>query len=94
MCDQHQYDKLRERVTDLEKTQAAQTEQIKTLFATATAMQQSISSTFRALLWGFLLFTFILVLCLAYGALGEKGFNSVTKSAEKLGAAAAAHSTP
>lgn len=76
MCDRESFAKLREAIFELQKTDAVQSEQIKTLF--------NASKTWAAItkmMFGFIsLIMLITILALVYGALGSKGFNAVTKS--------------
>lgn len=73
MCDKIEFEKLKDRMMALEKSQLVQGEQIKTLFNVAK-MQSRVA-------W---IFTFILLLAVIYGALGPRGFNAVTNAAPKL----------
>lgn len=77
MCDKEHFEKLENRVEKLEKdyaVHAAQsTEQIKTLFHAT-----------QRLFWVNCIFTGILLLAVVYGAVGERGFNNVTKAAKDL----------
>ena len=77
MCDKVHFEKLEERVEALEKDyakhQAVSGEQIKTLF-----------NAVNRLFWITCIFSGILLLTVVYGAVGERGFNHVTKAAEDL----------
>lgn len=77
MCDKEHFEELENRVNTLEKNYsvhaAASGEQIKTLFA---AVQK--------LFWITCVFGGILLLTVVYGAVGERGFNHVTNTAEEI----------
>lgn len=77
MCDKEHFEKLEGRVDKLEKEyavhEATSTEQIKTLF-----------NATKILFWVTVFFGGILLLTVVYGAVGEHGFNHVTKAAQDL----------
>lgn len=70
MCDKIEFEKLKDRMMSLEKSQLVQGEQIKTLFHSAQLL-------YRVVLVGGLL----LLLTVIYGAIGRSGFNAVTSAA-------------
>lgn len=70
MCDKIEFEKLKDRMMSLEKSQLVQGEQIKTLFHSAQLL-------YRVVLVGGLL----LLLTVIYGAIGRSGFNAVTHAA-------------
>lgn len=77
MCDKEHFEKLEDRVDELEKKYATHAavsgEQIKTLF---NAVQK--------LFWITIIFGGILLLTVVYGAIGERGFNHVTTTAKDM----------
>ena len=70
MCDREHFNDLRHRVETLEKDSVKFDEQVKTLF-------KSVNLLYRVTLVGGL----ILLLAVVYGALGDHGFNAVTRTA-------------
>ena len=75
MCDHDSYAKLRDRVEALEKNHIRFEEQLHTLFKSTQTM-------FRVVL----VFAFILLLAVVYGALGQRGFTAVTNAAHGMAA--------
>lgn len=77
MCDKEHFEKLEERVGQLETNYAMHAaisgEQLKTLF-----------NSVRTLFWIVVIFGGILLLTVVYGAVGERGFNHVTTAAKEL----------
>jgi hypothetical protein len=77
MCDKVHYEKLENRVDQLEKNLLAHSsvsgEQIKTLF-----------NSVNRLFWITCIFSGILLLTVVYGAVGERGFNHVTDAAKTI----------
>ncbi|MBR2921484.1 MAG: hypothetical protein IKC27_09050 [Kiritimatiellae bacterium] len=77
MCDKQHYHQLENRVEKLEKdysTHAAvSNEQIKTLF-----------NAVNRLFWITVIFSGLLLLTVIYGAIGERGFNRVTETAQEM----------
>lgn len=73
MCDRPAFEKLRDRVTRLEMSDASQDEKLKTLFRAQRIQFWTV--------WGAFMMT---LLALIYGALGPRGFNAVTNAAPKL----------
>lgn len=73
MCDKIEFEKLKDRMMSLEKSQLVQGEQIKTLFHSAQLL-------YRVVLVGGLL----LLLTVIYGAIGGSGFNAVTHAATTI----------
>lgn len=70
MCDKLHYEKLEDRVTDLEKTDVRHDEKINNI--ERAIKWQAIT------VWGAFL---LCLLALIYGALGPKGFNAVSETA-------------
>lgn len=73
MCDKIEFEKLKDRMMALEKSQLVQGEQIKTLFRSSRLQFWTV--------WGI---TIILLLAVVYGALGPRGFNAVANAAPKV----------
>lgn len=73
MCDKIEFEKLKDRMMALEKSQLVQGEQIKTLFRSSRLQFWTV--------WGI---TIILLLAVVYGALGPRGFNAVTTAASQM----------
>lgn len=87
MCDRESFAKIRDAIGDLQKADAVQSEQIKTLFKTTETQGETQKAVVNRLLWivgGILV---LVVLALIFGALGERGFNGVTNAAPKMLAA-------
>ena len=91
MCTKEEFARLRDvtrentkAITELQKADATQSEQIKTLFNTTKeqgANQRQLLNRLDIADVGILL---IVVIALVFGALGERGFNGVTKAAPNL----------
>lgn len=77
MCDKAHFEKLEERVWDLEKKYdvhlSVSNEQIKSLFEAT-----------RRLFWIVIVFTGLLLLTVIYGAVGERGFKHISCTAKEL----------
>ena len=105
MCTREEFARLRDvtrdnakAITELQKADAVQSEQIKTLFKAATRQSEDIKAQsdsqaklVNRLVMAILGVLVILVLAVVFGALGEKGFNGVTKAAPNLISAGASH---
>ena len=73
MCDKAEFNKIRDRVEQLEKNSVKFDEQLRTLF----------NST-RTIFWTVCFAGFLMLLSLIYGALGHRGFNAVTNEASRF----------
>lgn len=73
MCDRPAFEKLRDRITRLEMSDASQDEKLKTLFRGMRIQFWTV--------WGSFM---LMLLALIYGALGPRGFNAVTSAAPKV----------
>lgn len=77
MCDKEHYDALEKRVNNLEKSYEVHSKvsekQLEILF-----------SSVQKLFWITCIFGGILLLTVVYGAIGEKGFNHVTHTAQEM----------
>ena len=80
MCDKEAFVKIRDAIGDLQKADAVQSEQIKTLFRTAERQGENQTRLTNRLVLAVVLVLIIVVLALVFGALGERGFNGVTKA--------------
>ena len=80
MCDHESFAKIRDAISDLQKADAVQSEQIKTLFHTTEKQGESQQKLVNRLVVAVLLVLIIAVLALVFGALGKEGFNAVVKS--------------
>lgn len=84
MCDKAHYEELEDRVTTLEKNQEVHDAESKVKFE---HMEKTIRLQITCFKWVFVsMFTvlIILVLVVAYGAIGENGMNSVSHAASKI----------
>ena len=85
MCDRDHFDALRDRVDLLEddvKVYHARTdERLKTLFQTCEKLSSTAATLLRAALTILGVVLIVSVFALVYGALGERGFKSVTTAA-------------
>lgn len=88
MCDRESFERLRQaqernakQIGELQKADAVQSEQIKTLFKTTEAQNthqiKLVNRLVMAIVMVFVVIVFVLTFAVAYGALGEKGFQSV-----------------
>ena len=85
MCDREHFATLRDRVDRLEdavKVYHARTdERLKTLFQTCEKLSSTAATILRAALTILGIVLIVSVFALVYGALGERGFKSVTTAA-------------
>jgi hypothetical protein len=84
MCDKESFARIRDAIGDLQKADAVQSEQIKTLFHTTEKQGENMTAQNNRLIMAIIGVLLILVLAVVFGALGERGFNSVTKAAPAL----------
>lgn len=84
MCDRESFAKIRDAIGDLQKADAVQSEQIKTLFKTTEAQGESQKTVVNRLLWIVSGVLVLAVLALIFGALGKDGFHAVTNTAPKV----------
>lgn len=91
MCDREEFAKIRDAIIELQKADAVQSEQIKTLFKTTEQQSADIKAQSdnqlklvnrMVMLVGIVLV--LAVLALIWGGLGERGFNGVTNAAKTL----------
>ena len=88
MCDRESFAKLRDQtqanakqIADLAKSDAVQSEQIKTLFHAAEKQADSQTRMLNRLVVAIIAIVILALLALIWGALGERGFNAVTNVA-------------
>ena len=84
MCEREELEKLKDSIIELQRTDAVQSEQIKTLFKSVERQGTTIDKLTSRLVWAAIVALIISLLALVFGALGEKGFNAVTKSVPAL----------
>lgn len=88
MCNRESFAKIRDAIGELQRTDAIQSEQIKTLFNSTGDLKETVREQnnhqcklVNRLVMAIIGILCILVLALVFGALGERGFNAVTKAA-------------
>ena len=84
MCDRESFAKIRDAIADLQKADAVQSEQIKTLFNTTKEQGDTQKALVNRLLWIVCIVFLLAILALIFGALGKEGFNGVTKAVPGL----------
>ena len=84
MCDKAEFAALRERIGEIEKSNAAQTAQIGALCESVRDLKITVQGAFSKLLWVCVIVMLLAVGALIYGALGDKGFHAVTNAAKPL----------
>ena len=80
MCDRESFAKIRDAIGDLQKADAVQSEQIRTLFHTTEKQGDNQQRLVNRLVLAVVGVLILAVLALIFGALGERGFNSVAKT--------------
>lgn len=81
MCNRESFAKIRNAIGDLQKADAVQSEQIKTLFHTTERQGDTQTRLVNRLVLAVIGVLILAVLALIFGALGERGFNAVTTAA-------------
>jgi len=81
MCDRESFAKIRDAIGDLQKADAVQSEQIKTLFHTTERQGDTQTRLVNRLVLAVIGVLILAVLALIFGALGERGFKAVTTAA-------------
>lgn len=81
MCNRESFTKIRDAIGDLQKADAVQSEQIKTLFKTTEAQGDTQTRLVNRLVLAVIGVLILAVLALIFGALGERGFKAVTTAA-------------
>lgn len=77
MCDAESFKELKKRVTKLEVDYATHT-------AVSEKQLEILFSSVQRLFWTACIFGGVLLLTVVYGAIGERGFHSVTSGAKEL----------
>ena len=83
MCDKEHFEGLRERVTKLEVKDAAQTEQIKTLFVATSELKDAVRTALNTVLWCLCAVLLLSVLALVRSVLDRDGFRDVASAVGK-----------
>ena len=81
MCDRKSFAKIRDAIVNLQKADAVQSEQIKTLFKTTEIQGDTQTRLVNWLVLAVIGVLILAVLALIFGALGERGFKAVTTAA-------------
>ena len=89
MCDRESFAKIRDAIGDLQKADAVQSEQIKTLFHTTEKQGDNQTRLVNRLVLAVIGVLILAVLALIFGALGKDGFNAVTHAAHSTQPSAA-----
>ena len=78
MCDRESFAKIRDAIIELQKADAVQSEQIKTLFQVTERQGDTQTRLVNRLVLAVIGVLILAVLALVFGALGERGFKAVT----------------
>lgn len=81
MCDRESFAKIRDAIIELQKADAVQSEQIKTLFQVTERQGDTQTRLVNRLVLAVIGVLILAVLALIFGALGERGFKAVTTAA-------------
>lgn len=84
MCDREEFAKIRDAIVELQKADAQQSEQIKTLFATTKEQGDTQKMLVNRMLMLVGIVLILAILALIWGGLGERGFNGVTSAAKSF----------
>lgn len=84
MCNRESFAKIRDAIGDLQKADAVQSEQIKTLFKTTEKQGDNQTRLVNRLVLAVIGVLILAVLALIFGALGKDGFNAVTRAVPAL----------
>ena len=84
MCDRESFAKIRDAISDLQKADAVQSEQIKTLFHVTERQGDTQTRLVNRLVLAVIGVLILAVLALIFGALGEHGFNAVVRTSPKV----------
>ena len=82
MCDKESFAKIRDAIVELQKADAVQSEQIKTLFLVTERQGDTQTRLVNRLVLAVIGVLVLAVLALIFGALGERGFKAVTTAAQ------------
>lgn len=81
MCNRESFAKIRDAIGELQKADAVQSEQIKTLFHVTKEQGANQRRLLNRLVMAVIGILVLVVLALIFGALGKEGFNAVTRAA-------------
>ena len=81
MCDHESFAKIRDAIGELQKADAVQSEQIKTLFNVTERQGDTQTKLVNRLVLAVIGVLILAVLALIFGALGERGFKAVSTAA-------------
>lgn len=81
MCDRKSFAKIRDAIGNLQKADAVQSEQIRTLFLVTERQGDTQTRLVNRLVMAVIGVLILAVLALIFGALGERGFKAVTTAA-------------
>ncbi len=84
MCDRESFAKIRDAIGNLQKADAVQSEQIKTLFHVTERQGDTQTRLVNRLVLAVIGVLILAVLALIFGALGEHGFNAVMRTSPKV----------
>ena len=84
MCDRESFAKIRDAIGDLQKADAVQSEQIRTLFHVTERQGDTQTRLVNRLVLAVIGVLILAVLALIFGALGEHGFNAVVRTSPKV----------
>ena len=84
MCDREEFARTRDAIVDLQKADAVQSEQIKTLFKATEKQGETQKMLVNRMLMIVGVVLVLAVLALIWGGLGERGFNGVTNAAKEF----------
>ena len=82
MCTKESFAKIRDAICELQKADAVQSEQIKTLFLVTERQGDTQTRLVNRLVLAVIGVLILAVLALIFGALGERGFKAVTTAAQ------------
>lgn len=84
MCNRESFAKIRAAIGELQKADAVQSEQIKTLFHVTERQGDTQTRLVNRLVLAVIGVLILAVLALIFGALGEHGFNAVMRTSPKV----------
>ena len=84
MCDRAEFARMRDRIVAVEKSNIAQSEQIKTLFNSTARLASGLKWIGISAVALLSIVVIVSLLAVVYGALGPHGFNSVTHEARQF----------
>lgn len=84
MCDKEHFEKLEGRVDDLEKAHREHEAEAREKFKSNEKLMNLLITCIKWTVGGMFLMLLLFGLAVIYGAVGEHGFNHVTRAAEEL----------